>query len=98
MLIDGAGSSGEQFILDARQSRKVTLMGQHNSAGVLDFSNVVSMPMPSGRLELSWPISRSLRLPEESVDLNGIAPHILIPPTEPDPVNYARVWLERQVD
>lgn len=98
VLIDGAGSSGEQFILDARQSRKVTLMGHRNSAGVLAFANVVSMPTPSGKFELNWAISRSLRLPEDPVDPGGIAPHIVIPKTERDPVSYARAWLERQVD
>src|SRR5262249_3392411 len=63
VLIDGAGSTGEQFLLDARQSHKVTLMGQHNSAGVLDFANVVGMTTPSGRFKLQWATSRSLRLP-----------------------------------
>ena len=98
VLIDGAGSSGEQFILDARQSRKVTLMGRRNSAGVLDFANVVSMPTPSGRYEVHWAISRSLRLPEDPVDPDGIAPHVAIPKAERDPVRYAQAWLERQVD
>lgn len=98
VLIDGAGSSGEQFILNARQSRKVTLMGNRNSAGVLDFANVVSMPTPSGKFQLNWAISRSLRLPEDPVDPGGIAPHVLIPQAERDPVTYARAWLERQAD
>ena len=52
ILIDGAASSGEQFLLEARQSRKVTLFGQRNSAGVLDFANVVAMDAPSGRWKM----------------------------------------------
>ncbi len=98
VLIDGAGSTAEQFVLYARQSHKVTLMGERNSAGVLDFANVVSEPTPSGRFRLQWAISRSLRLPADPVDPVGIAPQIRIPADEIDPVTFAQTWLERQVD
>ena len=98
ILIDGAGSSGEQFLLAARQSRKVTLFGQRNSAGVLDFANVVAMDTPSGRHRMFWATSRSLRLPEDPVDPDGIAPDIRMPPSVIDPVGHAQAWLERQVD
>ncbi|HEX8641503.1 MAG TPA: S41 family peptidase [Allosphingosinicella sp.] len=98
VLIDGAASTGEQFLLLARQSRKTTLFGQRNSAGVLDFANVVGMPAPSGRYALQWATSRSLRLPEDPVDPDGIPPDIRIPDEIRDPVRYAAAWLERQVD
>jgi len=98
VLIDGAGSSGEQFLLEARQSRKVTLFGKQNSAGVLDFANVESTTMPSGRFGMAWATSRSLRLPGDPVDPDGIAPDIRIPDTVEDPVTFVRQWLERQVD
>jgi hypothetical protein len=98
VLIDGAGSTGEQFLLLARQSRKTTLFGQANSAGVLDFANVVSMPTPSGRYRLQWATSRSLRLPGDPVDAGGIAPDIRIPADVTDPVMFAADWLRRQRD
>ncbi len=98
ILIDGAGSSGEQFLLEARQSRKVTLFGQRNSLGVLDFANVVRMDTPSGRHGMYWATSRSLRLPDEPVDPDGIPPDIRIPMEVVDPVGFAQAWLERQVD
>ncbi len=98
ILIDGAGSTAEQFLLLARQSHKVTLMGKSNSAGVLDFANVVSMPLPSGRFELQWSTSRSLRVPKDPVDPDGISPDIRIPSAIEDPVTYAAKWLERQAD
>jgi C-terminal processing protease CtpA/Prc len=98
VLIDGAASSGEQFLLLARQSRKVTLFGKRNSAGVLDFSNAVSATVPSGRFTLRWAICRSLRLPEDPVDPEGIPPDIRIPAEVDDPVAYAQAWLERQAD
>ncbi|MFZ4690444.1 MAG: S41 family peptidase [Polymorphobacter sp.] len=96
VLIDGAGSTGEQFLLDARQSRKVTLMGQRNSAGVLDFANVVGMATPSGRFRLQWATSRSLRVPADPVDPDGIAPDVRIPADVSDPVAWAQAWLERR--
>jgi hypothetical protein len=98
ILIDNAGSTGEQFLLAARQSHKVTLFGQRNSSGVLDFANVVSMKSPSGRFEIQWATSRSLRLPDDPVDNGGIAPDSLIPQSETAPVTYVQKWLERQVD
>lgn len=98
VLIDGAGSSGEQFLLAARQSHKVTLFGRRNSAGVLDFANVAEMPTTSGRFLVRWAISRSMRLPADPVDPDGIAPDIRIPAEVEDPVGYAQAWLERQVD
>ncbi len=98
VLVDNAASTGEQFLLEARQSRKVTLFGKENSAGVLDFANVVGMPTPSGRYQVFWATSRSMRLPGDPVDPDGIAPDIRIPADEADPVAYAQRWLERQVD
>jgi hypothetical protein len=98
VLIDNAASTGEQFLLDARQSRKVTLMGKSNSAGVLDFANVVGMETPSGRFRVNWATSRSLRVPNDPVDPDGIAPDVRIPESEKDPVGFAQRWLERQVD
>jgi len=98
ILIDDAASSGEQFLLEARQSRKVTLFGRRNSAGVLDFANVVHMDTPSGRWGVFWATSRSLRLPDDPVDPDGIAPDIRIPEDVTDPVGFAQAWLERQVD
>ncbi|MGB8840488.1 MAG: hypothetical protein WCC64_05420 [Aliidongia sp.] len=98
ILLDNAGSTAEQFLLEARQSHKVTLFGQRNSAGVLDFANVVSMPTPSGRFTIHWAISRSMRVPDDPVDPDGIVPDVLIPKNERDPVTYATRWLERQAD
>ena len=96
VLIDNASSTGEQFLLDARQSSKVTLFGRRNSHGVLDFANVVSMKLPSGRYGVAWATSRSLRLPDDPVDPDGIAPDVRIPESEIDPVLFAAKWLEKQ--
>ncbi len=98
VLIDRAGSSAENFIMDARQSRKVVLMGQENSAGVIDYGEMMGMPAPSGRFELHWATTRSLRLPGDPVDPHGIAPDVLIPADVEDPVALAAKELARRVD
>ncbi|MBL8888009.1 MAG: hypothetical protein JNK16_15235 [Phycisphaerales bacterium] len=98
ILIDHAKSSGEQFVIEARQSRKTTLFGRCGSDGVLDFANVRSVPLPSGRFILHYPTSRSLRLPDEPVDPTGIGPDIRIPESEEDDIRFAQEWLERQAD
>lgn len=95
VLIEDAISSGEQFILEAMQSRKVTLFGKGPSGGVLDFANVGSFPLPSGRFEVGNPTSRSLRLPEFRIDPHGIAPDITIPADERDEIEFVQKWLER---
>jgi hypothetical protein len=66
-LSDGIGTSAGNFIIDARQSRKGTLMGQANSAGVIDFGEMMTAPAPSGRFQLAWATTRSLRLPHDPV-------------------------------
>jgi hypothetical protein len=88
VMIDGRCSSAvEQFLLLARQSRKVTLFGSH-TAGCLDYSNVRPTPLPSRRFLLGVPISRSRRLPENPVDPTGILPDVPIPESEADPVGF----------
>jgi peptidase S41-like protein len=93
IILTGASGSGEQFVLGARQSRKVVLFGDH-TAGSLDYSTVNRVPFPSGRFELFYPISRSLRLPEESLDNRGIGADIPIPKSERDPIGFVQSWLE----
>jgi hypothetical protein len=95
LLIQGAGSSGEQFILEAMQSRKVTMFGKGPTAGVLDFANVRSFPLPSGRFEVGNPTSRSLRLPNFPVDPNGIAPDVQIREDVKDEIEFVQKWLEQ---
>ena len=94
VLVDrGCASSCEQFLLAARQSRKVTLYGDR-SGGVLDYGNVRSEPMPGGTLILNRPITRTKRLPANPVDNIGIAPDVRVPADEVLPV----AWVLRHMD
>ena len=79
IINQGNASSAEQFILTAKHSYKVTLFGNENTAGVLDYSNTMSEKFPSKKYELIFPITRSRRLPNNPIDNIGISPDIIIP-------------------
>jgi C-terminal processing protease CtpA/Prc len=96
VLIDRAGSAAENFLLDVRQSWKVTLLGQESSAGVADYGEMMGMEAPSRRFRLAWATTRSLRLPNDPVDPDGITPDVRIPAEVADPVAYAADWLRAQ--
>jgi len=90
----GAASTGDQFVIDARFSRKTTLFGGP-TAGIIDFSNVIEAPLPSnGDYMLRWPTSRSGRLPEEPLDNVGVQPDVPFGPEIIDPVGRAMELLE----
>ena len=74
ILIDeGCASSAEQFLLEARQSTKVTLYGVH-SRGVLDYANVCEKKFEG--YSLLYPTSRSRRIVKgEDIENKGIQPH-----------------------
>lgn len=80
VLIDEeCASSTEQFLLEARQSRKVTLMG-HHTAGVLDYSNVRPVTsIPCKDLMLFVATTRSRRVDKgQGIDNVGIQPNIVL--------------------
>jgi len=79
IINEGNASSAEQFLLIAKESSKVTLFGNRNTAGVLDYSNITASSLPSGKYQLWSPMTRSKRLPENPIDNTGIAPDVIIP-------------------
>ncbi|MDR1225002.1 MAG: hypothetical protein LBL07_19310 [Tannerella sp.] len=79
IINEGNASSAEQFLLAARESDRVTLFGNCNTAGILDYSNGTSSLLLSNSYRLWCPMTRSKRLPENPVDNTGIAPDVLIP-------------------
>jgi hypothetical protein len=99
ILIDGqCGSSCEAFLLDARQSFNVKLIGRR-TFGELDYSNVRPFRLPSGQRLLWYATSRSLRIPADPVDIAGIPPDIYLPlasgeNAKEDEVVRAQSWLE----
>lgn len=70
------GSTTEEFLLMARQSKKVTLMGEH-TAGVLDYSNMRATNFSCMPYTLYWATSRSRRIDlGMAIDNVGIQPNI----------------------
>ena len=79
IINEGNASSAEQFLLGAKNSKKVTLFGNQSTAGVLDYSNAIQVIFPSGNYKLNYPMTRSKRLPENPIDNIGIKPDLFIP-------------------
>lgn len=77
VLIDkGCGSTAEEFLLDARQSKKVTLMGQ-STAGVLDYANMRESSFPGIPYALRCASTRSTRVAAgKGIDNIGIIPDL----------------------
>lgn len=91
ILIDKyCGSSGESFVMIARQSPKVKLIGR-NTAGCLDYSNVTYEHFADIGYTLQYATSKSDSVERGcGIDGKGIAPDILLP-WNPD-------MLERDID
>lgn len=99
VLVDrDCASSCEEFLLAARQSFHVKLIGR-NSYGALDYSNMRLHVLPSGQRHLQYATSRSARLPQLQVDLGGIMPDIYLPPPKDETERAQEIvrvqrWLE----
>jgi hypothetical protein len=96
ILIDHrCASATEEFLLAARQSKKVTLFGEP-TAGVLDYADLYMEPLPSGLFTVSMPTSRSLRLPKHPFDADGLRPDVTVPSWQFDWVYFVRrYWREK---
>lgn len=88
------GSSTEQFLLAARQSTKVTLMGDHTS-GTLDYSNILLAESPCSDIGFGYSSTRSHRVDKgKGIDNKGIKPDIQLPDNS-DWIEVARKYLEK---
>ena len=97
ILVDGnCVSSCEEFLLSARQSFSVKLVGQR-SRGALDYSNMRPHELPSGQRMLMYTVTRSHRIPGMPVDGIGVVPDVYIPAEQAEGaalIAAARRWLE----
>ena len=78
LINEGCASSTEQFLLEAIQSKKVTLLGQ-NTSGTLDYSNVRESDFCDMPYRLWSPTTRSRRIDiGAGIDGIGIKPNIYL--------------------
>jgi hypothetical protein len=90
VLVDsGCASSCEDLVLEAQQSRKVTIMGPTHTAGVHDYGEVRALWLPGWR-RVRVPTARA---GGPRIDNVGIAPEVVIPAATPDAVAFARRYL-----
>ena len=90
VLVDhGCASSCEDFVLMARESRKVTIVSPDRTAGVHDYGNVRAIWLPGWR-RLRIPTTRSHRLPGGAIDNVGLAPDVWVPAGVGDTIRFAR--------
>lgn len=82
-------STDEQFLLEARQSKKVKLFGAR-TLGALDVSNLYITFSPAKDFVLVYALSKSLRIPNMAIDDIGIMPDYYIDEEilEQDWINY----------
>lgn len=74
IIINNAnGSTAEQFLYETKQSKKVKLFGV-TTAGVLDISNMYFVESPCKEFQLGYSLSRSMRIPDFTIDEKGIQP------------------------
>jgi hypothetical protein len=93
ILIKGGASSGEQFLLHAKESKKVVMLGQP-TLGILDYSNITPREYPSSAFQLYLPQTRSRSLPNFSVDKEKIKPSVYLTDDQ-DWIEEARKHLKR---
>jgi hypothetical protein len=95
LIDDGTASSGETFLQIARQSIKVSLLGQ-NTMGMLDYGNVRSFKDKCVESPLIWniPTLKIVHFDGNQVDNIGIKPKIMIPKSEKDWVQFAINYLK----
>ncbi|MDX8570449.1 S41 family peptidase [Elizabethkingia sp. HX QKY] len=87
------GSAAENFLLRAKQSKKVKIMGIPSS-GVLDYANAMFFEYGCDNYKLLMPTYRSFRLPDYPIDNIGVQPDTYLDTSVSDWVKYAVDYME----
>lgn len=74
-------SSGEIFLMDAKQSKKVTIFGSY-SAGVVDYGDGNIFEIGCSKTKIQIPVRRSEYLNKEAFDNIGIKPDVICDPKD----------------
>lgn len=83
IINENNASTTEQFLLVAKQSKKVKLFGR-TTEGVLDISNMYFVESPSKNFKLGYSLTKSFRIPDMQIDGKGIQPDFYIDRNIPD--------------
>ncbi|MCX2429856.1 S41 family peptidase [Pedobacter sp. GR22-10] len=88
-------SACEIFLLDAKQSTKVKLFGEH-TMGAIDYLNFYAQDLPSGKYKLYIATSRRI-IPagQNKLDGTGIYPDVPIADTEKDWIDFVKKYYEK---
>ena len=93
---DETASSGEIFVMDALQSKKVTVFGTTTS-GVVDYGDGFIFQIGCDSIPVSIPTRKSEYLNyQKKYDNIGINPQVAIPFGEPRPHEFIRKYYQRQ--
>jgi C-terminal processing protease CtpA/Prc len=82
----------EHFIYLAKQSHKVTLIGQ-STCGAFDYIEPLQFMLSTGKFYLEIPVARSSRVPQYKLNGIGIQPDIFINDSKIDWVQFALQYL-----
>ncbi len=82
IINENNASTTEQFLLAAKQSKKVKLFGTR-TFGSLDVSNMNFVTSPCQEFELGYCLSKSFRIPKMAIDEVGIQPDFFIDDSVP---------------
>jgi len=86
-------SSGEAFTLEAKQSKKVKILGVP-TYGVIDYGSASPFEFGSENYMLVMPTWRSMRLPDYPIDNIGVQPDIYLDKSVKDWIQFAVDYLE----
>jgi hypothetical protein len=91
----GCQSAAEMAILNAKQSKKITLFGEHTQ-GTIDYLDIAPQYLPSGKYQLYIPASKR-QIPKGGKKLDGIGiyPDVSISDSEVDWVEFVKQYYEK---
>lgn len=89
----GTASSGEAFTLEAKQSKKVKILGVP-TYGAIDYGSASPFDFGSENYILVMPTWRAMRLPDYPIDNIGVQPDIYMDKSIKDWVQFAVDYLE----
>ena len=96
ILVDHeSGSATEQFLLTAKQSRKVKVFGTP-TFGAIDYLSVLEFSLDCEEYTLYMPTVRDARVSDYPLDMIGVQPDVYLDKYVQDWIAYALEYLERQ--